>query len=1371
MAIKIKFDKYIDSNGQTKISYTPHAPTLVLMTRNGTKLGQLITNDDVVKCPMNAADELSFSVNKVDVTDEIWDELIDLKLVWCRDWNKVFQIAVETEESNILTKYVTAVGLGEAELSQAYLYDIQINTEDDIARDDYQPTVLYDATHPERSLLNRISEKIPHYSYTYVDPDISGIQRTFSFDGTTIYDAFNQIAEEYECIFKINCYIGGDGSLIREIRVYAIDNYGQDTTIFISTDNLTDDIRFTTDVDSVKNCFRLVGGDDLMTASIINCNPNGSGYIWYFNDDMKNDMSSELSQKIDDYDELYAYYQNEWTLDTTSRATAYNNLINKYSAYTSDYSTIPTTITGYPELMQASYDALDFYYYLHDSLMPTVSTSSTSAAEELAKLTSSALSPVAVTKLSTVSSASAESAVLGLAKVLVDYRYQVKASTSSFTNNVWRGKFTVTNYSDDEDTATSSANIAVTINEDYATYVKQKINKAIQKKSSEDVTDIVSLFDLSLTDFRNELKKYSLTNLQSLRDNCQACVDILVEQGISNKTTWGDTLYESMYHSTGADSSNYTYYDKLGAIDAELSLREAEVAVIAGTYDENGGILAEGLMTFLDNNRFAIQDALNFENYLGETLWHEFSAYRREDTYQNNNYISDGLSNAELFSKSLEFLNVANKEIFKSSTLQHSISATLANLLCIEEFQPIVDYFELGNWLRIKVDDKIYKLRLIEYQFDFSNLDNLNVTFSDVTMMADGADDINSILKQATSMATTYGSVSHQAEQGSASRKQLHDWVNDGLALTTMKIVNAAYNQNITFDDTGFLAREYLPITDEYDQRQVKIINRGLYMTTDNWETAKAGVGEFTFWNPSTQQNETAYGVIADTIVGNIVLSKEVSIYNEAGSVQINEDGISIIADGYSGDNTMKFSIGKTTNAAGTSIQEVLHLDTNGDLVGRFKNLTITGTGGNVPTFDDTNTAIGSAITNYDTVTLNQEKVFNKLTNNGALQGLYMRNNNLYINAEYIETGTLTSIAIQNGTAVSGVYPFSVDANGNMVANSASIKGTITASGGTIGGFTIESDHLHTTNIVATSNAANSVALGGTGSFTRTINGTSRSNLKFAIGSKFGVGNDGTLYAASAIISSGSTPASGVTGFNLSSAGLLQASNAVIYGSIYAGGGTIGGWTIGSNTLTNGTLGVDSSFHMGTSNLSSSNVTIAGNSRSDWRLAIGSKFGVTSNGTLYADSAAFTSYFYVRDSSQTTVFMIDASSSTPSVQIPSTTTFQIAGNNVTNGVKVLNYNGEYSITKSSTNISSNNSTLRRYGNVVVLTVEVTLSTDGTIAIASGLPLTPSDHPARGTALTSTGSSAARLWMGANTSTAYIIAPAAGTYYGEMVYIV
>ena len=63
-------------------------------------------------------------------------------------------------------------------------------------------------------------------------------------------------------------------------------------------------------------------------------------------------------------------------------------------------------------------------------------------------------------------------------------------------------------------------------------------------------------------------------------------------------------------------------------------------------------------------------------------------------------------------------------------------------------------------------------------------------------------------------------------------------------------------------------------------------------------------------------------------------------------------------------------------------------------------------TTGDANTLSSANAAADSKISAFDAA-LNQQKVFNKLTNNGQLQGIYMRNGRLYINASYIASGVI----------------------------------------------------------------------------------------------------------------------------------------------------------------------------------------------------------------------------------------------------------------------------------------------------------------------------------------------------------------------------
>ena len=935
MAVKIKFDS----------DYNAQPPTLVLCTRNGTKLSPIPARNIKYAAQMNGYNQPIFIVNEYNngVRYPCWDDLQNFKLVYAKEWNEFFEASIEISEKNERTKTCTCTSLGEAELSLIFLYDIEINTESDILRKDYVPTVLYDSDNPRASLLHRIKEKAPHYIIKHVDSSIKNIQRTFSFNKVSIYDAFKQISEEINCIFILHVGYDSAGKMVRSISVYDLEStcldcgkrgefvtqcdscgstnistgYGEDTTIYVSTENLADDITYSSDTGSVKNVFKLIAGDDLMTATIANLNPTGDGYLWHISNETKADMSSELVGKVNEYDTSYVFYNSEYKTafkDVSSPSinkneaelpvsllNAYNQLIIKYGTIASDINIelkkIDPIIFGYPDLMLYYYDTIDLALFLRDTMMPSASIlPDTTAAHEAEKLTSQNLSSVSQQHLS-ASEQVANSSVLSMAKVLVDHRYQTKVVSSTLDTTdrfdehgvkyyVWTGSFSVTNYSNEEDSATTN-NISVRITESYADYIRQQMEKVMSaSKPTDDATDIVALFKLdhSLTSespFTNELKKYSLTRLHMLYDACQACLDVLIEQNVASIDDAAG-LYEIMY---------VPYNEKLHLISDEMSFRESEISIVSGRYDNDKKLVSDGMQTLITKVREYIQDQLNFEKYLGEELWVEFAAYRREDTYENSNYISDGLNNSELFNNAKEFLNVAKKEIYKSSTQQHSISSSLHNLLVMKEFQSIVDKFELGNWIRVNVDNNVYRLRLIAYTIDFDNLGVLDVTFSDVTHLSDGYLDMEGILSQASSIAKSYSSIKRQAGQGEKSKDFLDDWVENGLQLTKTKIVDAADNQSFTLDRRGLWCKRYSDILDDYDDQQIRLINTGLYVTNDGWNTANTGIGQFTYWSPVTEQYETDYGVVAKTLIGNLIIGDTVGIYNEDKSIQLDRNG------------------------------------------------------------------------------------------------------------------------------------------------------------------------------------------------------------------------------------------------------------------------------------------------------------------------------------------------------------------------------------------------------------------------------------------------------------------------------------------------
>ena len=140
-------------------------PTIVLCTRSGKKIGVLQNVQGLKRShPMNDIAEMSFDVYKYadGKKEPCWDSIKNFKLI-CLPTEpdnkyKWYEIAVNIDETTDTIKHITCLHANEAELGQLMLYDVEINTEDDIARDDYETitigdkeygTVFYNPEHPK----------------------------------------------------------------------------------------------------------------------------------------------------------------------------------------------------------------------------------------------------------------------------------------------------------------------------------------------------------------------------------------------------------------------------------------------------------------------------------------------------------------------------------------------------------------------------------------------------------------------------------------------------------------------------------------------------------------------------------------------------------------------------------------------------------------------------------------------------------------------------------------------------------------------------------------------------------------------------------------------------------------------------------------------------------------------------------------------------------------------------------------------------------------------------------------------------------------------------------------------------------------------
>ena len=598
------------------------------------------------------------------------------------------------------------------------------------------------------------------------------------------------------------------------------------------------EITITSKSDEVKNALKVKAGDDVISDYVRAANLNGSNMIYNFAKFQLDDMPKGLVNCLEKYQEM---------MDADA-----NDYYGKNGIFTR---------------LAKLYD--DLLYYQSD-MMPDVHLNETTAKEQYDSVKVYLQSnPVAVYDIDTYSSTSFQGItnnVDAIANVGIDSRYKfeiIKDSTSYDSNtHKWRGRYVITRKTDDTDTYSSPDNefTIVTINDDNLSYTKQKIEKALSKTDMSTVDFDVANYttDKQLYDYFN---LYSQNRLKGFVEGYDSCISILASAVSTAKVTTNIVELQKKYKQR---------YDQCNKVYEE---RKKQVEDI------------QSRIVTLQNEQSKFASEHNLKNWLDKTdsdYYRIFCMYIREDTYENSNYISDGLTDSECINKAKELLNTAQAELKKLCVLQRTISTSINNLLCMSEFEKLREDFCLFNYIRVGTDDEVFKLRLIDISFNASDPSGIDVTYSENIESVDGkTSDIKSILDQASSIASTYTYTSLQAKSGATANSVVTDMRNNGINAALMRLSNSDDNE-VTYGREGIICKQ---VTDDgfYSDKATRITGSGMYITNDNWNTIKACIGETTDGN---------YGVIADTIVGKLIAGDQLVISNGNGSVKITGDGI-----------------------------------------------------------------------------------------------------------------------------------------------------------------------------------------------------------------------------------------------------------------------------------------------------------------------------------------------------------------------------------------------------------------------------------------------------------------------------------------------
>ncbi len=899
-------------------------PSILLMNRSSHVIGRITHYDNWhVSIVAVGMDEIVFDVHKY--TDgrpcPVWDDLVDLKLVEVEGFGR-FEISVSYADRAETVKSVHGFSL-EVELAQINLHDFHVNDEEatdmrytEYSKDNYDkdgsyiPTTFYNPTDTGHSLLHRVlADKAPHWSIGYVTPyialgedvqpeDSSTFQRTYTVDGTSIYDFLTgTVAEESNVAFvfdtigrKINCYSLCD-CIDQDSGDVLCKGIGEDTFVFVSKDRLANETSINSNKDKVKNCFRIEGGDDVINAMVAAANMGGNSYIYQFADFQYNDMSERLRKKIQAYQKMM---ESKDTQDTYYGENGiYTRLCRAYDdlGYFESSMMPNTDKVKEPGAAKAQYDRIfqELDCRKNEDSAVAVSSMDSYSGEFHAGVTNNIEAYARVFLDSRFD--------LEVIRDTTAYSYAEDAETKRKTGT-WAGKIKITQHTDKNNAypidISSAPELIITVNDDELEFAKQKIYKALSEGSMADIDfDMEGIWgDKSLTEeektqkISNYFNQYSLNRLDSFVKGYDSCISILSTLGLTVTSDTQDTIYSAYFKRKSIAESVRAQRQK--QVDGIYKLIE-DIQTEQRAF-QYGGKCYEG------TDKEKEYEPHDFRTYLAsDGLYKEFCSYRREDTYTNSNYTSEGLSDSECLEKARELIEAATKEAKKACVIQRTVNTSLNNLFALPEFESLHESFAMYNYIRVRTDDEILKLRLIGMEFMGESPEKIEVTFSEQVVSVEGRiTDLQSVIKQARSMATSYPYTTLQARQGADAKNEFKNMYEEGLNASKTMLTNNDNNE-ITIEKSGIICKR---MDDEghYGDKQMRITGNIMAFTDDNWKNVRMAIGETMFKDPKDPNGKYRhrYGIVAENIVGKYTVSESSYIGNKDGNVLITSDGIEI---------------------------------------------------------------------------------------------------------------------------------------------------------------------------------------------------------------------------------------------------------------------------------------------------------------------------------------------------------------------------------------------------------------------------------------------------------------------------------------------
>lgn len=448
---------------------------------------------------------------------------------------------------------------------------------------------------------------------------------------------------------------------------------------------------------------------------------------------------------------------------------------------------------------------------------------------------------------------------------------------------------------------------------------------------NESANDGFYISDLSLPfDPDEESPSYGCYYFMDGSDNSTYCklnggAEIVIE-----KDTNGNIVYD-----TNGDAKKQTIYACTGFIKYSGCAKTEEDGQITSSIQRWITYYQRETDIFQDSMRITnttigqytsdlseITSGLNLISYImslpnGVDLLRDLRCYWIEGDYTDDHIaVQDDTTPAEEIDLAEQLLDVGKTELEKVCRPRFSFSISANSALFNYTFKEQLQALQLGHVIYIEKEDGVwYEPALLEFSWNLDSKDEPSMTFANALRLDDWGYTYADLIAGASSTSRQISANWSNITSYSRNEKQIGELLRAPLDATLRAGFANATNQEFKVDSNGILGRKASDDGDDiFEPEQLMISNNLIMFTADGWRTVKTALGKIKY------EGEISYGLIADTIVGDLLVGNKLHIRNSDNTILLDGGGI-----------TIRKKV-ETANEA-VDYEDVFRADTNGNLV------------------------------------------------------------------------------------------------------------------------------------------------------------------------------------------------------------------------------------------------------------------------------------------------------------------------------------------------------------------------------------------------------------------------------------------------------